>query len=186
MRKIDKGYAVIYIDDESSMLEERKEIDNFTSSDMVAEYYTVPGAIQWNYYLIIPKNDLTDEKIKEIELNDVYTRKYVIDKDKIDDFIEETFPDVIDINKNKIFLSTANSWEEAKDKLVNEDLSYRANVYGSLHRDYNSMDTLKMLDNIRSELIKNKHDIYFYTHIENEISWVGKKFKFFGDSFMKI
>ena len=184
MRKIDKGYAVIYIDDENLL----SNSEDYVNDEIISAYYDTPGSLQWNYYIIIPKviKDLSAEQIKDIESNDKYARKYIIDNDKIDEFLNERFPS-FNMEDCTFTLVTGESYIEARVKLDKINIEGPNNsICSSLHRQYNSMDTLEKMDIIRAEMIITRRYTYYYTHMEREISWIRKKFDFLGENFKTI
>lgn len=82
MERINRKYAIIYVDHEGETLNLK---DNYTLNEMITDYYNNSGFLQWNYYLIIPKELVeSPEEIESIENNDIYTRKFVIPQDEID------------------------------------------------------------------------------------------------------
>ena len=92
MKRIDRKYAIIYVDTNGDTLLSE---DN-TSHEMITDYYNNSGFLQWNFYLIITKECIKDiegitaaERIKTIEKNDIYTRKYVVPKAEIKDFLKK-------------------------------------------------------------------------------------------------
>ena len=91
MERIEKIYAIIYIDWKGETL----SCDDFTSENMISHYYNNSGFLQWNFYLIIPSDLVSDNQKKvEIENNDRYTRKFILDRDQIAPFLERYFPDL--------------------------------------------------------------------------------------------
>lgn len=43
------------------------------------------------------------------------------------------------------------------------------------------MDSLEMIDEIRSEFINGNNDFMFFTHISCELKWLKNKFQFLND-----
>ena len=184
MKRIKRKYAIIYIDNDGETLES----DDYTTQDITTYYYQARGFLQWNFYLIIPKENIketeeatVEEQIKAIEQNNTYTRKYVVEKDKIDKFVREHFP-IIKKNHGKMIMIQADTFKEAEAAAIkatenNPDITMTT---PSFNRDINLDQTLKKLDGVRTFLIKNPNlTIVFYTHIQNEYSLAEKKFKLF-------
>ncbi len=185
MERIEREYAIIYIDHDGETL--KKGIDNFTPNEIINDYYNHPGFLQWNYYLIIPKELIkSKEKIQEIEEDEIYTLKIIVNREKISEFLNEIFPEIkkeqpigeIIIVKGKNHSNSVKLTEEIRDKKAQEGLYYE--IIPSLYRNYSSFQTLKTMDKMRAQLIKypSTKQIY-YTHISNEYSWAEKKFKLF-------
>lgn len=179
MRRIDVGYAIIYIDDDGDTL---KEDDTycFCTTNMLDDYYGAEGHLQWNFYLIIPA-DLIDDinKIEEIENNDKYFRKYVVNRNMIDEYVAKNYPPMKE-QMGKFMLIEGNSWIDATSKLLLLPPEKGMVKIASKYRDQNMMDTLFYLDELRTILINDPDKIIvYYTHITNEISIAKKKFKLF-------
>ncbi|MEO6305113.1 MAG: ABC-three component system middle component 1 [Bacteroidia bacterium] len=177
MEKIDKGYAVIYIDKTGDTLSEI----SFSPNNLVSDYYNTPGNIQWNYYLIISEESLKFSNItkKEIEENEYYTRKFVLPLNKIDDFIKERFPDVKE-KVGEIILVKGDDWDDAQIKANAKFDNSFSSVIRSYYRNNSLMDTIVLLDLLRAKLITNPEKKYiFFTHISNEYSLAEKKLKMF-------
>lgn len=186
MRKIVRDYAVIYIDDDGDTLKigdyEDTHVDNYATNDMISDYYENGGYLQWNYYLIIPNDLLTnDHNIRSIEENDIYTRKYVLNREIIDYWVNKYFPEPGE-TRGKFKLLKGRDWKEAIDMVNQEPLSVGTIKLGSWYRDHSLLDTLSYMDELRASLIKDpSKTIVFYTHISNESSIAEKKFKTFMD-----
>ena len=177
MKRIERKYAIIYVDLTGKTLES----DDYFTKEMISDYYKNPGFLQWNFYLIIARESVKDiDDIKIIEDNDTYARKYVVEKDKIDDFIDFNFPK-IQSNYGNIKLILADTFEKAV-KNAFTFLANNPNVASipSYNRDVNFNHSLKKMDNLRRLLIKNPNmKVIFYTHIDNEYSLAKKKFELF-------
>lgn len=193
MERIDKKYAIIYIDRDGEVLEETD--DKFTTKEIATDFYNNSGFLQWNFYIIISKESLIsyakkqfdengcvldiDELINEIQENDIYTRKYVIESDKINEFINDIFPDLKE-KTGEIKLIKGKSWSDAQELCIREES--RNNIFDtyrpSWYRNLSLMDSLTEMDKLRARLIKNDNfKVLFYTHLSNEYSIAEKKFK---------
>ena len=181
MKRINRKYAIIYVDTNGDTLLSE---DN-ASDEMLSDYYKNGGFLQWNFYLIIAKECIKDiegitaiERIKTIEKNDNYTRKYVVPKAKIKDFLKKQFP-IMRKARGKINLITANTFVDAKTLAMTKK-SKDIFLISSYNRYVNLDLTLHALDALRNDLINNPKMVgIFYTHIQNEYSLAEKKFKLF-------
>lgn len=186
MKRIDRKYAIVYIDYDGESLVDNDKVDNFTTDDMITDYYNNSGFLQWNYYLIIPKDLISEERIQEIEKNDIYTRKFVIDRAEIDSFIDDRFPEQLE-KSGEIELIKGNSWNEieniiATNELIEYEMKHlvKTDLIRSYYRDLNSLDSLEKMDILRAKLIKEpNYKAIFYTHLGNEFGIAEKKFKLF-------
>lgn len=183
MERIEREYAIIYIDRNGETLNISDSLykGDYVTAEMVSDYYKRLGFLQWNFYLIIPKELIKQEEIKTIEDNDIYTRKYVIESDKIEQFINDRFP-ILNEERGTIKLIKADSWKDAG--LLAEEEKKKGKNYvdliQSFYRDENLMYSLTEMDKLRAGLIKNpKLNIVFYTHISDEFFIAENKFKLF-------
>lgn len=200
IEKIERGYATIYIDREGETLVD--ESLGFWTNGMVTDYYSIPGAIQWNYYLILPDTALrkatwafenpdspTDEELKKLKSkiinNDTYGRKYVLLPENIDLFIHNFFPPFVPEQREeygKIILLKGKNRKDVKMWLRKLGRTKQYKDYlpiDSYLRNFGSMKTLYELDYLRKQLLRNPNmKIVFYTHITNEHNWSRQKFDF--------
>src|SRR5690554_6548739 len=71
----------------------RKEnFEDYQEKLISKEFYSNPGSLQWNYYLFMLNDQLSDSEVLDIEGDDKYARKYVLDQREFIEFfkIEET------------------------------------------------------------------------------------------------
>jgi hypothetical protein len=197
MEIITKPYAVIYVDKEGECLKEQ----DYSPFSLIGSYYKNSGFLQWNYYLIISKkiveksenvklfNGGVDELIKHIENNDKYTRKFVINENDIQSFINSLFPDFKygENCKGKMYLIKGYNWKDAVINANDKKQTLKSHgiiamSIGSKYRDISLMETLTEMDKLRALLIKNPEmDVIYYTHIDEEYYLAKKKFKLFID-----
>ncbi len=181
MEKITREYAIIYIDRKGETLNQTEQPykGDYVTKELIHDYYNSPGFLQWNYYLIIPKELVKPEEMSVIENNDVYTRKYVIESDKIDQFINDRFP-VLKKEKGTIKLIKGNSWVESSKLSKEEQQKNDVSLYPSWYRNECLMYSLTEMDILRAKLINNpEYKALFFSHISNEFNIAEKKFKLF-------
>lgn len=178
MKKIVRDYAIIFIDDRGDCL--RKSVIDYTTSKISNSFYKISGFLQWNHYLIIPKEFVKDEEFaEEIEKNGSFTRKYVIERDFIDPFINTLFP-VLNKIHGTMQLILEDSWAEAKLLGWQTGLGSESKLFSSWARDENLDNSLSNMDLLRARLITEPNlRAVFYTNIEHEYSLACKKFKLF-------
>lgn len=161
MEIIERGYAIIYVDRKGESLNE----DDYTTKDMITDYYKNSGFLQWNFYLIVAEEAVEDQKTK-IEQNETYTRKYVMPESEIDSFVASMFP-LMNIENGSISLIKGSSWNEAISLAMSKIGSGK--IYPSWYRDLSMMDSIKHMDELRARLISDPtHKAVFCTHISNE------------------
>jgi hypothetical protein len=200
MEKIERGYATIYIDREGeTLVDDRLGI---WTEQMINDYYSIPGSLQWNYYLIIPTDVLpkakwafenpdapTEEELKKLKKritnDDTYGRKYVLLPGNVDLFIHNFFPPFVPEQREefgKVVLLKGKSRKDVKMKLreLGKLEPYKHYLpIDSFHRNFSSLKSLYELDYLRKQLLRNPEmKILFYTHISNEHSWAKHKFNF--------
>jgi hypothetical protein len=173
MKRIDRKYAIIYVDSNGDSL---GDVEDFTTNEMVSDYYSAEGFQQWNFYLIVPAELFASEEQKtEFINNDKYTRKYIVSKDNIGRFIEKNFPKM-GTQFGKVTMIKSNNHRQSVKLLELE--GPKTKRVSSLLRDINVMDTLSELDKIRVGLLTNKYErVAFCTHIDNEYTLAERKFK---------
>lgn len=175
MERIDKKYAIIYLDNDGEWINS----EDFQNG-IIKDYYSAIGLLQWNFYYIIPESKIGNKTKEEIEKNETYTRKYVVPDAEIVSFINKMFPDMteshgtIDLIKGENY---QNACELAKE-------AQKTNKYTSIiegpYRNISLMETLKEFDLMRANLIRNPNEkILLYTHISYEDALAKKKFELF-------
>jgi len=94
----DKIAGVCFIDLEN----DRKEnFEDYQENLISKEFYSNPGAIQWNYYLFLLNDQLSEREVIDIESDDKYARKYVLDEKefveffKIEEIEKATQPNIV-------------------------------------------------------------------------------------------
>lgn len=178
MERIDRTYAIVYVDNKGESL--NSDVNDFTTKEMISDYYQNSGFLQWNFYLIIPKELVNKSDIKIINENDTYTRKFVIKKDNIDSFIEERFPELTK-NMGTMAIVKGDNYKDARKKAKKfEDNNQITFMFNGWYRNESLTHSITEMDKLRARLIKepNLHGV-FYTHINNEYSLAEKKFKLF-------
>lgn len=206
MKKVDVGYAVIYVDDQNELSKglssyfnaDRLSIDEvidevlediFEKNDIITDYYKTPGSIQWNYYFLYSLPEELKKYSSYIDDNDKYARKIQIDMDEVKEFVEENFPIYKkDDRKVKLYINSKHiSWDNFVKKYYKNDSKHIIN--SSYLREFNEMNTLEAMDQLRSEFIFNglistiPKNIVYFTHIKQDAGWFQKKFSFLGDNF---
>jgi len=112
----DKAAGVYYIDVSGKPVE---DFDQYQEDMLAKDYYNHPGSIQWNYYLLLMRDEVSDDERKKLERNDKYARKYL--------FTEDDFTDFFQLTKSAASVDV-NILQEWKQELDSVDLQ---EVYGS-------------------------------------------------------
>ncbi len=187
MELIKRDYAIIFIDWSGETLEEVESgspYTDFNTKGIVDVYYNQEGFLQWNCYLILPEEEVVKSKFttKEIENDEKYTRKFVVKRDQIDNFVESYFPESkSQESMGKITLIKGNTWIDTRF-LTDQFLEKNPNFTRcpSWYRNDSLMNTLTNMDRLRADLIRDPDKkVVFYTHLSNEFELAEKKFKIF-------
>lgn len=86
-------FGIYYIDAGSSPLRKGFNIDDYQKEFIIKDYYSNPGSLQWNYYIlfILDKTEYIKPEItklkRDIESNREYSRKYLIAENNLDDWL---------------------------------------------------------------------------------------------------
>lgn len=179
MKRIDRTYAIIYIDDKGETL--NSNVTDFTTKEMISDYYQNSGFLQWNFYLIITKEHVNKSEIKKIEKNVIYTRKFVIKKDNIDSFIKERFPELTEY-KGTMAIIKGKNYKDARKKAKKYINKYKfiKFMFKGWHRNESLTHSIIEMDKLRARIICDSSlQGVFYSHIDNEYSIAKKKFKLF-------
>ena len=86
----DKPYQIFYFDYSGDVA--NLDINRYTQSLFAKEYYRKPGPIQWNYYLaFLTDSVVPGERKAEIEKNERFARKFVIDTRELDTWLKACY-----------------------------------------------------------------------------------------------
>lgn len=86
-----KTYEIYYFDFSEKWLKQDFDLNNYLCEFIKDDYYSNPGYLQWNYYLILLKeNDLETEN-EIIENNEEFARKFVIEYKHLSEWLENRF-----------------------------------------------------------------------------------------------
>lgn len=180
MERIDRKYAIIYVDWDGETLQTVDGKVQLSEYDIANIYYNTEGFLQWNIYLMIPEDLVnTGEEINSIESSTTYARKYVTPREDINTTIELMFP-IMTENHGSIKIIEGVSWDNVSMKAANEVSVNGGHLQGSFYRNLGLLETLRQMDLLRANMVRNpKYKGVFYSHIENEISIAKHKFKLF-------
>jgi exonuclease SbcC len=131
---IDEKVAGIYYFDLSNNIPD--DFDNYQEQLLSDEFYDNPGSKQWNYYLFLLNDTLSDERKRLIERDDRYARKFVLDEEGFDDFFhfEEANKE---INNNIV-----SQWKQALDSADLQEV-YGQETYVDIFERFSSNSTRK-------------------------------------------
>lgn len=94
----DKVAGVCFIDLKN---DKKEDFQDYQEKLISKEFYSNPGPLQWNYYLFLLNDQLSVNEVLDIESDDKYARKYVLDENafveffKIEDTLKATQPNIV-------------------------------------------------------------------------------------------
>jgi|GEM_PF-1910878 len=94
--QINGSVAAIYYLDYSESMIAIDQIQDFQEKYISSDYYNNPGFLQWNYYLLFIRDSFDEQIKKEIEQNDIYSRKFILSPNEFESFFKhERFQGVV-------------------------------------------------------------------------------------------
>lgn len=90
-------YQIIYFDSSQKWLEEEIDmeiyLEKYLEELLTDDYYSNSGYLQWNYYIVFLYGDKvpSDETKLKIEKNEEFARKFVINYEKLDDWLDQKY-----------------------------------------------------------------------------------------------
>jgi len=130
---VDKVAGVCFID-----LENDRKVDfgDYQERLISKEFYSNPGSLQWNYYLFLLNDQLSDREVIDIENDDKYARKYVLDEKEFVEFfkIEET--------QKVTQPNIVSEWKKALQEVDLQEV-YTQETYVSVFERFASNKTIK-------------------------------------------
>lgn len=187
MERINKQYATIYIDRTGECLKD----SDFISEKIIDDYYSTPGFLQWNFYLICTEKAFVSEpeyaeQREEFLNNEKYARKFIVSEQDLEQYLEKNFPDFKNeiISEPRVILVKGDNWRDCLRKVRGEK-SRNKNFIVKMgkQRDESMLTSISNMDYLRAQLIKHPNrKLIFGTHISGEFSIAQKKFKVFMDN----
>ena len=107
--------AVYYLDYSNYNIE-LEDLNSYQEKMLSSDYYNIAGSIQWNYYLLFIRDKIQIENKKEIEKDDIYSRKYVLLPDELEKFFK------YEKTKDEIKTDIVIQWKERLRKAGLQDV----------------------------------------------------------------
>lgn len=101
-----KAAGIFYIDLNNKVLENFSE---YQESILAKDFYSQPGDLQWNYYLFLLNEQISENQKIAIERDDKYARKFVLTANEFSDFFSE------DVSDASIENTVVDEWKELLD-----------------------------------------------------------------------
>lgn len=121
-------YQIFYFDYSQKWLEENFDLEKYFQELLTYNYYSNPGFLQWNFYVVFLYNSRipSEEKKVMIEKNEEFARKFVLNYELLDDWLDNKFKIETD-ESSAISQDLSLSW---MNKLKNNDLDcvYSKNI----------------------------------------------------------
>lgn len=113
-------------------------LDNYQERLLSSDYYKNSGSLQWNYYLVFIRNEINEDLKREIEQNDIYSRKYVLSRNELESFFEYKK------SESEIKTDIVIRWKEMLSRASLKDVftkkNYKDSVDDFLFGDKNDID----------------------------------------------
>lgn len=123
--------AIYYLDYSTEPIVADKLLD-FQEKLISTDYYNDSGFLQWNYYLLFIRDSIDLNIKKEIEQNDIYSRKFILSPIEFESFFR--YEKVDEIIKEDIVIK----WKEALRNANLHEVMYRKSTYvGAVDRFIN-------------------------------------------------
>ncbi len=84
----DKTYEIYYFDFSEKWIKQDFDLNNYLCEFIKDDYYSNPGYLQWNYYLIFLKETDVETESEIIENNEEFARKFVIEYKYLGEWLE--------------------------------------------------------------------------------------------------
>jgi exonuclease SbcC len=84
-------YEIYYFDFSENWIKQDFDLNNYLCEFIKDDYYSNPGYLQWNYYLILLKETDIETENKTIENNEEFARKFVIEYKYLSEWLENRF-----------------------------------------------------------------------------------------------
>lgn len=86
-------YQIIYFDSSKKWLEDEFDLEKYLEKLLTNDYYSNSGYLQWNYYIVFLYDHKvpSDEKKLNIEINEEFARKFVVNYEMLDDWLDQKY-----------------------------------------------------------------------------------------------
>jgi hypothetical protein len=138
--------GVCYIDLKNDI---KENFEDYQEKLISKEFYSNPGALQWNYYLFLLNNQLSESEILGIESDDKYARKYVLNEKEFVEFFK------IDETQKLTQPNIVSEWKKALEEVDLQEV-YSEETYVSVFERFASNQTIK---EVASSLSKGGHQV---------------------------
>ena len=126
-------YQIYYVDYSEKWKLNTFDIEEYLEKYISDNYYTNPGFLQWNFYLLmLYESEIVDSnlknKITEIQKNESYCRKYIINERQLENWLDKKCKIEIEtdenINEDLATLWTTKLQENDLDCIFLKDITY--------------------------------------------------------------
>lgn len=86
-------YQIIYFDSSQKWQEDEFDLEKYLEKLLTNDYYSNSGYLQWNYYIVFLYDQKvpSDEKKLNIEKNEEFARKFVVNYEMLDDWLDQKY-----------------------------------------------------------------------------------------------
>jgi DNA repair protein SbcC/Rad50 len=142
----DKIAGVCFIDLEN---DKKENFEDYQEKLISKEFYSNPGALQWNYYLFLLNDQLSDSEVLDIESDDKYARKYVLDEKEFVEFFK------IEESQKVTQPNIVSEWKKALQEVDLQEV-YTEETYVGVFERFASNQTIK---EVATSLTKGGYEV---------------------------
>lgn len=152
-------YQIYYYDYSQKWLEENFDLEKYLEKLLTSSYYSNPGSLQWNFYIVFLHNSkvVPEEKKVIIEKNEEFARKFVLNYELLDDWLGKKYKIVTDKSSaigQDLSLLWMNKLKENDLDCIYSDISYAKGLKSFI--EGNPFKEPDELDNPNQSVIKHE------------------------------
>jgi len=152
-------YQIFYFDCSQKWLEDNFDLEKDLEKLITNDYYSNPGFLQWNFYMVFLYNSkaVPEEKKGIIEKNEEFARKFVLNYELLDDWLDKKYKIVTDKSSTigqDLSLLWMNKLKETDLDCIYSDISYIKGLNSFI--EGNPFKEPDELDNSNQSVIKRE------------------------------
>jgi exonuclease SbcC len=122
----------------------RDNFNDYQEKILAKEYYSNPGDLQWNYYLLMFQDEINETEKREIETNNKYARKYIFSENDFTDFFK------LEASSSEIKTDIVSEWKKYLDQVDLQEVYSEEPLAPAVRRFYDN-NTKKIKKALRKE-----------------------------------
>jgi len=124
----DKPAGVYYLDFSDNI--NKIDFKSYQENLLSKQYFSDPGSLQWNYYLLLFQDHFDQKKKQEIEKNDRYARKFIFTETEFEDFFK------LESSKSSLNADIVLDWKKKLDTVDLQEVYSNDPISQSVERFY--------------------------------------------------